>query len=166
MSAKSKQHEVQTFFRHFDGKFTFWSFSLTFFDKWNCLAIMSSKCESIANKSIFWFLVLGCRDPKRPMNSYMVFRNATHAYLLCDLGHLYPDTLTRDRWLYCNPLEDTWTGTISHCQGMPFYQQLFYCSVALFRCTCTDDMWLKYFTRQIDSNKHHVGNILLERTKV
>lgn len=66
------------------------------------------------------FLVLGCRDPKRPMNSYMVFRNATHAYLLCDLGHLYSDTLTRDRWLYCNPLEDTWTGTISHCQGMYF----------------------------------------------
>ncbi|CAL8102242.1 unnamed protein product [Orchesella dallaii] len=89
--------------------------------KLNVTLIPQSRLAFPKRGFLIYYRVLGCRDPVRPKNSYVVFRNATHAYIICDLGHLNPDTLTRERWLYCNPLEHTWTGTILDCQDVRSY---------------------------------------------
>ncbi|CAG7824477.1 unnamed protein product [Allacma fusca] len=67
---------------------------------------------------LLYFRVIGCMTPEGPVNSNMVFRNATHAYFLCKVGHVFPDTLTRHRWLLCNPLEHHWTPSHLSCEDI------------------------------------------------
>jgi len=67
---------------------------------------------------LLYFRVIGCSKPEGPDNSYMVFRNATQAYFLCNVGYIFPDTFTRDRWLSCNPLEHTWSDFVPRCEDV------------------------------------------------
>ncbi|XP_076058566.1 uncharacterized protein LOC143035585 [Oratosquilla oratoria] len=63
------------------------------------------------------FQAVGCESPATPEDGYRSFRNDTHAEYLCCVQHLFPDTLTRHRVLYC--LDGyMWNDTLPDCVDM------------------------------------------------
>lgn len=60
---------------------------------------------------------LGCIEPTPPLRGRLVYKTNNTMKYLCDINHIFPDTLLNERELFCTT-RNTWNNSLPNCIGM------------------------------------------------